>query len=233
MNEQDLKTTPKQRAIILIVAFLLLFSTIAAYVAIVLSSGKSSDGLSAEDQATVTELETSYTAKQQEINARATTLSGTYFKEFSGYKSRVKSYNAANINTTGLKTEDLKTGSGRTLESGDTNYYAYYIGWCADETVFDSSFDSFDNPTTLSAPISAQLGLIEGWNKGVVGMRIGGVREIAVPGELAYGESQEICGTTNSPLKFIVMAVEDETLTKLDAELQELYAQLVNIYYGN
>ena len=75
--------------------------------------------------------------------------------------------------------------------------------------------------------------MIEGWNDGVVGMKIGGIREITIPGELAYGDSREICGATNSPLKFIILPVTDEKLTQLEAELEDIYAQLINAYYSS
>ena len=71
------------------------------------------------------------------------------------------------------------------------------------------------------------------WNTGVVGMKIGGVREIQIPGELAYGSSREICGTTNSPLKFVVMAIEDTKLNELNNELDNIYAELMSKYYDS
>ena len=79
----------------------------------------------------------------------------------------------------------------------------------------------------------ASAGLIEGWNQGVVGMKLGGIREITMNGDLAYGE-KEMCGTTNSPLKFIVLAVEpSEDMKKLNEELNEIYIQLKSASYGS
>lgn len=224
MDQNLLKTSIKQRIIIALIAVLLLGSTIAAYVAIVISSNTKTD---------TSELEEQYTAKQTEINDYALVLSGIYFDDFAAQKSRVKAYNAESANAVGVQKTDLKEGDGRELTTGDLNYFAYYIGWCPDETVFDSSFDNFENPTSLSAPIYAGQGLIEGWNEGVIGMKINGIREIQMPGELAYGESREICGTTNSPLKFIVMPVTDDKLISLQSELENIYAQIVNAYYSS
>ena len=73
-------------------------------------------------------------------------------------------------------------------------------------------------------------GLIEGWNNGVVGMRINGVREITIPGELAYGDSTEICGGYNKPLKFIVMTKANEGELKTLAE--ELDAAMMRLQYA-
>lgn len=223
MDEKLLKTSLKQRIIISIIAILLLGSTIATYVAIVAANGGGSDDSS--------ELETRYSEKAAEMNTYAATLSDQYFDEFSSYKSRIKSYNAESANSTGVKKNDLKEGTGKELASGDTDYFAYYIGWCPDESVFDSSLDDVKNPTSLKNPLYAGQGLIAGWNQGVIGMKIGGIREITIPGELAYGDSQEICGTTNSPLKFIVMVIEDDKLSKLNTELNDIYSELINSHY--
>ena len=91
-----------------------------------------------------------------------------------------------------------------------------------------------ENPTALESPIDPSIGLIEGWNQGVVGMKLGGVRELTISGDLAYGDTQEICGGYGSPLKFIIMAIEkDETLAQLNSELDDIYLQLYYAYYGS
>ena len=232
MPEKELKTSLKQRILIIVIAIFLLGSTIAAYVATVVIGNLQKTAGNKVDNEELTALEEEYSSKQSEINEYGNELSKKYFDTMKGYRSRVKAYNAASINNDGLQTKDLKEGNGRKLAEGDTDYFAYYIGWCADESVFDSSFDDEESPTVLNAPLSASVGLIEGWNQGVVGMKIGGVREIAIPGELAYGETQEICGGTNSPLKFVVMAVDDEKLTKLNDELTDIAAKINAIYYA-
>ena len=226
MDPKSLKTSWRQRVIIIIIAILLLGSTIATYAAIVISNNNGSN-------TSTKELENQYTDKQAEINTYAVTLSDKYFDTFSKFRSEVKAYNADAANSVGIRTRDLLEGTGRELATGDLEYYAYYIGFCPDESIFDSSFNDKDNPTQLIVPIYAAQGLIEGWNLGVVGMKIGGVREIQMPGEKAYGETREICGTTNSPLKFIVMAIEDEKLKTLNNELETIYGELINRYYGS
>ena len=132
-----------------------------------------------------------------------------------------------------MQERDLEIGFGRELTEGDTDYLAYYVGWCADESIFDSSFDDNDNPTSFKSALDASMGLIEGWNMGVEGMKLGGIREITIPGELAYGESMEICGGTNKPLKFIIMAMPNEDpLKSLANEMQDAYMRLQYAYYG-
>ena len=64
-------------------------------------------------------------------------------------------------------------------------------------------------------------------------MRINGVREITIPGELAYGDKMEICGGYNKPLKFLVMTKAKEgTLKTLAEELDTAYMKLQYAYYG-
>ena len=235
MEEKSLKTSVSQRIIIIIIAILLLGSTVLTYIFIVLGSGSSDSSIANDDQ--VEEIIAQYDAKQEEIDAAAKPLSDKYYSEFQKYQSNVKSYNSATANSKVLETEDLKVGTGKTLTEGDTDYAAYYLGWCADGSVFDSSFNNeagsdLSTATCLKAPIDPGS-LIEGWNQGVVGMKLGGVRQITMSGDLAYGDTKEICGGYNSPLKFIVMAIEpDENLTKLNKELNDIYLQLYMAMYG-
>ena len=225
MQEKDLKPSTKQRLIFALVAALLLGSSIAAYVLIVMGNGNVNYAKMNLDQ-----LEKAYNEKIDELDQEAAELSSKYFDEFKEYKSKVKAYNSATANGNGVQAKDLKEGDGETI--GESGYSAYYIGWCSDESIFDSSFDNYDEPTALKAPITvSESSLIGGWYIGTENMRIGSVREITIPGSLAYGDSQEICGATNSPLKFIVMAVEtSKRLEKLNEDLNEIYAALSNAY---
>ena len=230
MDHKTLKTSWKQRIFIIVIAIIMLGSTLAVYISIVLTGNKTADQTSETDKQ-IAELQQQYQAKQAELKAAAQPFSDRYLAEFSQYKSRVRSYNATTANTSGLQTVDLKEGTGATLEEG-TDYLAYYIGWCADESIFDSSLDNFDNPTLLGAPIPGG-NLIEGWTQGVIGMKIGGVRELTIPGELAYGETRELCGGTNSPLKFVVMAIDnDAQLAQIWKEIDDLSNQIQMLYYG-
>ena len=230
MEEKTLKTSWKQRVAIIIVAVLLLGSVVLTYMLVVLNGNSSSDTSS---EAQIAELTEEYQQKSEEIEAAAKPLSDKYFDEFVKYKSEVKSYNSANANAAGLETKDLKEGTGRTLTEGDTDYAAYYIGWCADGSIFDSSFNDNEDPSSLKAPLDAGIGLIEGWNQGVIGMKLGGVRQISMSGALAYGDTQEICGGTNSPLKFVVFAMEpDAKIKELNEELDDIYMRLYYAYAG-
>lgn len=239
MDESQIKTSLWQRVIIIIVALLLLGSTVLAYMFIVMSGNGSQ---SREER--IAELQEQYDAKNKELEEAAKPFSDKYFSTMDGYrKSQVKSYNATAANDEKLKITDLKAGTGKQLEEGDTDYSAYYIGWCPDGSIFDATFtyaeDDTDKqtPTGLTAPLIASTGLIEGWTQGMVGMKLGGVRQINIPGELAYGETSEenqICGMSNAPLRFVVMPVEtDETLKNLNNEISDLRIKLYTAILGN
>jgi len=76
-----------------------------------------------------------------------------------------------------------EAGSGPEVKKGDTIEVAY-TGKLTDGTVFDSSEGG--------PPIKFQLGIgqvIEGWDKGLAGMKVGGSRTLTIPPELAYGEA--------------------------------------------
>ena len=231
MEEKATRTSLKQRLFIGFIAFLMLGSFVAVYIGIAVGGNGGDSAKPDVDENKVSELLKDYTAKNAKLEETAKPYSDKYFADFSKYKSETKGYNATSVNEDGLKTKDLKAGTGATITEAGDNYFAYYIGWCADESIFDSSLDNSDNPTALKAPLDPSMGLIEGWTKGVSGMKVGGIREISIPGELAYGEQQEICGGTNSPLKFIVMAIpRDEKLASVMEEANE--ARMRYMYYA-
>lgn len=228
MDEKELKTSVKQRIFIGLIAVLMLGSIIAGYAAIILNGGSSISSDSGVDEAKVAE----YQAAYDEVQAKFIEATRDDYNKFIAYKGEIKAYNETSANENGLQTRDLYKGSGDKI-SDDTEYLAYYVGWCADESVFDSSFDNNDNPTAFTKILDASVGMIEGWTQGVKGMHLDGVREITVPGELAYGDSMEICGGKNKPLKFIVMAkAKEEPLKSLAEEIDVAYMRLQYANYG-
>jgi peptidylprolyl isomerase len=85
----------------------------------------------------------------------------------------------------GLKIEDVRIGKGATAQTGDT-VRVHYTGWLANGKIFDAS--KFHGNT----PFSFQLGagqVIQGWDIGVVGMKVGGIRQLVIPAKLGYGSS--------------------------------------------
>lgn len=82
----------------------------------------------------------------------------------------------------GLRYLDLEVGEGEEARPG-MMVQMHYTGWLEDGTRFQSSLDS-------GQPFAFQLGrgrVIQGWDKGVVGMREGGRRKLEIPSPLAYG----------------------------------------------
>ncbi|OGM11867.1 peptidylprolyl isomerase [Candidatus Woesebacteria bacterium RBG_16_34_12] len=82
-----------------------------------------------------------------------------------------------------LKIEDIEIGEGDEATPGAT-ITVNYAGSLEDGTKFDSSYDR-------NEPFVFSLGLgqvIEGWDKGLVGMRVGGKRKLTIPPYMAYGE---------------------------------------------
>lgn len=225
ISNQEKHTTPRQRIAIVCVAILMLVSTFALYAGVVLSSNGTSttttttSGLTDEEQARYEELMTAY---QTEVDEQAAELSAIYFDEFSAYKSRVKSFNAADV--TEVTYTDLKVGDGTEVTSKDfADYSAYYIGWLSDETVFDSSFNNASDPTSLLTPLTGTTNMIEGWIEGIQGMKIGGIREISIPSALGYGDQDQGTIPANSPLRFVVMLIPRVDEVEISEELNNLY----------
>ena len=82
----------------------------------------------------------------------------------------------------GLQIEDVKVGTGDTAETGKT-VSVHYTGWLTDGKKFDSSKDR-------GQPFEFPLGggrVIKGWDEGVKGMKVGGVRKLTIPPEMGYG----------------------------------------------
>lgn len=156
---------------------------------------------------------------QKKVEAEAKELSPKYFKEVNSYKSYAKAFDGSKV--TELVKKDLKVGSGAEVKTPD-DMRAYYIGWNEKGKIFDSSLEENG---TLKAPFSPSSA-IAGWQRGVIGMKIGGVRELTIPADQAYGEqSRGDDIPANSPLKFIIVAIEKSKLTapEIPTELTEMY----------
>ena len=112
---------------------------------------------------------------------------------------------AGNVHTvSGIKIEDVRIGDGKEAHKGD-NVSVNYLGTLADGTKFDSSYDR-------NEPITFKLGsgqVIEGWEKGIVGMKVGGKRILTIPPDKAYGaDGYPPVIPPNATLKFEVELVD-------------------------
>lgn len=80
-----------------------------------------------------------------------------------------------------LKIEDLVEGTGPEARSGQ-RVSVHYTGWLTNGNQFDSSLKR--------GPFQFNLGdgqVIQGWDKGVVGMKVGGKRRLTIPPHMGYG----------------------------------------------
>lgn len=102
--------------------------------------------------------------------------------------------------TAPIQSSDDTVGDGLVANVGDKVTVAY-IGYLADGTVFDSSFQEG------GASITFTLGagqVISGWDQGIPGMRVNGVRTLIIPPEYAYGQNAVGQIPPNSTLTFEV-----------------------------
>jgi FKBP-type peptidyl-prolyl cis-trans isomerase FkpA len=82
----------------------------------------------------------------------------------------------------GLYYQDLVVGKGARADSGAT-VSVHYTGYLADGTMFETS--------TKGTPIEFTLGqgrVVQGWDQGIPGMKVGGKRQLVIPPALGYGD---------------------------------------------
>ncbi len=111
-----------------------------------------------------------------------------------------------NMNLENLKIEDVVVGTGVEALEG-SRVSVNYLGTFTNGVKFDSSYDRGE-------PIQFVLGagyVIPGWEKGILGMKVGGKRKLIIPPELAYGSEARGPIPPNSTLLFDVelMGVEE------------------------
>ncbi|MBV2355829.1 FKBP-type peptidyl-prolyl cis-trans isomerase [Streptomyces sp. J2-1] len=83
-----------------------------------------------------------------------------------------------------LEIKDIWEGDGEVAEAGDF-VKVHYVG------VAFSTGEEFDASWNRNSPLDFQLGVgqvIQGWDKGVQGMKVGGRRHLTIPAHLAYGD---------------------------------------------
>ena len=83
---------------------------------------------------------------------------------------------------------DLRLGTGTEAAAGD-NITVHYTGWLYDPAKPDFKGLEFDS-SLGGAPFTFSLGssqVIKGWDQGLVGMKVGGLRRLVIPPSLGYG----------------------------------------------
>ncbi len=90
-----------------------------------------------------------------------------------------------------IRTEmiDSKIGEGAEAQAGQ-NVTVHYTGWLFDKNAPENKGTKFDSSRDRDEPFEFPLGeghVIQGWDLGVQGMKVGGQRTLIVPPEMGYG----------------------------------------------
>lgn len=119
-----------------------------------------------------------------------------------------------------LLTEDLRPGSGVEAAPGMV-LAVHYTGWLHDPSALGYRGRQFDSSRDRGSPLVLTLGagrVIRGWDVGLLGLKVGGLRRLVIPPELAYGSRGAGNGLIppNSTLVFEVelVGVESNTLVE-------------------
>ncbi len=102
-----------------------------------------------------------------------------------------------------LQIEDIQLGEGRAVVKGAL-ITTQYRGWLEDGSSLDSSYER-------GKPFQCVIGtrrVIQGWDQGLMGMRVGGKRKLWVPAHLGYGERQVGSIPPNANLIFEIELLE-------------------------
>jgi len=101
-----------------------------------------------------------------------------------------------------LQITDETVGTGTVVKPGDT-VTVKYTGSLADGTVFDSTEKQGGTPATF--PLS---NVIQGWQQGIPGMKVGGKRKLIIPPALGYGPKGTGPIPGNATLTFVIELLE-------------------------
>ena len=102
------------------------------------------------------------------------------------------------IMNNGLVIEDIKIGEGQEVEKFNI-VTVNYTGLLEDGTKFDSSLNPGRTPFRFTVGAGQ---VIQGWDQGLIGMKIGGKRKLTIPPELGYGSRDNGPIPANSTLIF-------------------------------
>ena len=92
-------------------------------------------------------------------------------------------------NITSLQVADVKVGKGVQASSGH-EVTVHYTGWLYDPSKSDKHGKKFDSSRDRNDPFEFKLGagqVIQGWDQGFAGMKVGGQRTLIIPSQLGYG----------------------------------------------
>ena len=101
-----------------------------------------------------------------------------------------------------LLTQDLQVGTGAVVNAKATVTVDYIGVACSTGTIFDSSY-------SRNQPFTTKLGqVVEGWQQGIPGMRVGGSRLLGIPPALGYGSNPPAGISPGETLWFVVKVLK-------------------------
>lgn len=95
----------------------------------------------------------------------------------------------ADSGITTLQKTDITPGTGDEARAGQT-VRVHYTGWLYDASKADKKGQKFDSSKDRNDPFEFRLGgqeVIQGWDEGVAGMKVGGTRVLTIPPAMGYG----------------------------------------------
>lgn len=102
-----------------------------------------------------------------------------------------------------LAVTDIEVGTGAEVQPGDTITAHYTGALCKNGIIFQSSHD-FGKAATFGL-----TQVISGWTKGVPGMKVGGMRRLTIPADMAYGSARAASNIPpNSDLVFDIELID-------------------------
>lgn len=107
---------------------------------------------------------------------------------------------------TTLQTTELVVGTGAVATAG-RSVNVHYSGWLYKASAVDNKGTKFDSSLDRGTPFTFTLGggqVIQGWDQGVAGMRVGGQRRLVIPPSLGYGSRGQGSIPGNATLVFDV-----------------------------
>ena len=188
----DLSTSRSQRIAIWVIAIVMVGGTLISFLIFAIASMNPSVN---SDQILYEKALEKYEREQ----AEQMLATAGYVAFLDDYE--IKPFDPSSV--TELKVKTIKEGGGDKVAATDT-ITAHYTGWTFDGAIFDTTRRDINEE---SIPIQFPLtSVITGWSEGLTGARVGGVYELTIPADMAYGgEAGE--SPTSGPMMFIVEVV--------------------------
>ena len=189
-----------QRVGALVLAGVFFFSTVALTGFVIWTIRKDKSGASTVDSSSASSAKAAANVAAAAKKAAKTPAATTTPKEGKLEGTKLAGY-APVASVATLSSTDTVVGTGAEVKASDT-ITAHYTGALAkDGTIFQSSHDS---GSPFTSPLS---GLIQGWQQGIPGMKVGGTRRLLIPAAQAYGSQSQAGIPANSDLVFDIELV--------------------------